>query len=188
MTIADPAPRIWLADEFLQTDQREFGPAWRYELVNGWIVALAALSPDHGAIAANLAGALIGRLRGTGCRAELGSGAAPKRQQRNTARTPDVSIRCGEDLRVVFEVISPSELRHWRDRDQKRRDLQDVEGVREIVEVYQAEAAVHVYRWADDGVWAFTAIDGIDTVLRLESVGIELPLAEIYEGLDDLTE
>jgi len=89
---------------------------------------------------------------------------------------------------VVFEVISPSELRHWRDRDRKRRDLQDVEGVREIVEVYQAEAAVHVYRRADDDAWMFTSIGGLDAVLRLESVGIELPLADIYQGLDDLTE
>jgi Uma2 family endonuclease len=144
LTIAETAGRIWSADEFLQTDQRESGPAWRYELVSGCIVAHPVQAPDHAVIAANLAGALIGRLRGSGCRAELGSGAAPLRQQRNTARIPDASIRCGEHLRVVFEVISPSELRHWRDRDQKRRDLQDVEGVVEIVEVYRAEAAVHV--------------------------------------------
>jgi Uma2 family endonuclease len=190
MTIAEPAARIWLADEFLQTDQREFGPAWRYELVDGRIVAHAAPSPDHGAIAGNLAGLLFAALRGRpgGCRLEVGSGAAPKRQQRNTARIPDVSIRCGEHLRVVFEVISPSELRHWRDRDQKRRDLQDVEGVQEIVEVYQAEAAVHLYYRADDGLWGFTAIDGLKAALRIESLGIELELAEIYQGVDGLSE
>jgi hypothetical protein len=112
---------------------------------------------------------------------------APKRQQRNTASIPDVSIRCGEHLRVVFEIISPAELRHWRDRDQKRRDLQDVEGVAEIVELYQAEAAVHLYRRTDDGSWSFSAIDGLDAVLRLETVGVELSLTEIYEGVDDLT-
>jgi Uma2 family endonuclease len=190
MSIAEPAGRTWLAGEFLLTDQREFGPAWRYELVDGRIVGHAAPSPDHAAIAGNLAGLMFNALRGQsgGCRLEVGSGAAPKRQQRNTARIPDVSIRCGEHLRVVFEVISSSELRHWRDRDQKRRDLQDVEGVREIVEVYQAEPAVHVYRRADDGAWTFTSVDGLDAVLGLESVGIELPLAEIYRGLDDLSE
>ena len=40
----------------------------------------------------------------------------------------------------------------------------------------------------DDGSWSFIAIDGLDAVLRLEGVGIELPLAEIYEGLEDLPE
>jgi len=188
MEAAERGGRTWTAADFLQTDQRDFGSAWRYELVAGVIVAHAAPSPDHGAIAANLVYVIGGSLRRlrSGCRVEVGTGAAPKRQQDDTARIPDVSVRCDEHPRVVFEVVSPSELRHWRQRDQKRRDLQEVEGVEEIVEVYQLEAAVHVYRRAEDGPWLFEAIDGLDAVLRLESVGIELPLADIYEGLSDL--
>lgn len=180
------AGRIWTAEEFLETDQYEFGPAWRYELVEGRIVAHAAPSPDHGAIAANLTVALGNRLRvaSNGCRVEVGSGAAPKNQQRATARIPDVSVRCGANPRVLFEVVSPSELRQLRERDRKRRHLQDVEGVEEIVEIYQFEAAVHVYRRAEDGSWSFDAIDGPDGVLRLRSIAIEIPVAEIYEGLD----
>jgi Uma2 family endonuclease len=102
---------VLTADEFLETDQREFGDAWRYELVDGRIVAHAAPRPDHGAILSLLNAALVSRLRGRrdGCRAESGSGAVPKRQQRNTARIPDAMIRCGEHPRVVFEVVSPSE-------------------------------------------------------------------------------
>jgi Uma2 family endonuclease len=188
MQAAERAARIWMAGEFLQTDQRDFGLAWRYELVAGRVTAHAAPSPDHGAIAANLTLAIGSRLRGRsdGCRVEVGSGAAPTREQKDTARIPDVTVRCGEHPRVLIEVISPSELRHWRDRDQKRRDLQDVEGVREIIEVYQSEAAIHVYRRDGNGSWTFEALDGLDAALRLESVEIELPLAEIYEGLDDL--
>jgi Uma2 family endonuclease len=175
----------WTADEFLATDQSEFGTAWRYELVDGQIIAHAAPSPDHGAITWNLAAALDGKLRfhPAGCRGEAGSGAAPKRQQRNTARIPDVTIRCGQHPRVVFEVLSPSELRRWRQRDQKRLDLQEVEGVREIVELHQAEATAHVYRGTEAG-WMFATVSGIDATLTLESVGIQLPLAEIYRGID----
>ena len=62
--------------------------------------------------------------------------------------------------------------------------MQNVEGVREIVEIYQSEPAVHVYRLGADGSWDFEAINGIDAVLRIESVGLEIPLAEIYEDLD----
>ena len=177
---------FWTADEFLKTDQGEFGPAWRYELVRGRIVAHAAPSPEHGVIAANLASALRTRLRGhsSGCRVEVGSGAAPRRQQRDTARIPDITVRCGEHPKVVFEVVSPSELRKWRQRDEKRADLQNVEGVREIIEIYQSEAAVHVYRLAADGSWHFEANDGVTAVVRLDSVGLEIPLAEIYEDLD----
>ena len=183
MDTAERAGKVWTAEEFLATDQSEFGDAWRYELVDGRIVAHAAPTPEHAAIISGLTTALGTRLRGSrdGCRPEAGSGAAPRNQQRSTARIPDATIRCGDLPRVVFEVVSPSELRKWRARDRKRRDLQGVEGVREIVEIYQDELAVHVYRREADGNWSFNAVGGADAVLRLPSVGLEVPLAEIYE-------
>ena len=119
--MAERAARTWTAADFLAADQHGFGSAWRYELVDGLIVAPGTRlrgNPDH-------------------CRPEIGSGAAPRRQQRATARIPDVTVRCGALPRVVFEVVSPSELCGWRARDRKRRALQDVEGVREIVEIYE---------------------------------------------------
>ena len=57
--------------------------------------------------------------------------------------------------------------------------LQAVEGVREVVEIYQDDYAAHVYRLMAGGSWAFEALGGEDAVLRLESLGIEVPLAEI---------
>jgi Uma2 family endonuclease len=183
MDTAERVGRLWTADEFLATDQHEFGPAWRYELVDGRIVAHAAPSPEHAAILAGLTGALVSRLRGRpdGCRPESGSGAAPRTRQRNTARIPDATIRCGELPRVVWEVVSPSELRAWRERDRKRSDLQAVEGVEEIVELYQGEMAAHLYRKQADGSWSFSAVGGTEAVLELRSVSIQVPLAEIYE-------
>jgi Uma2 family endonuclease len=171
------------AEAFLATDQSQFGSAWRYELVDGRIVGHAAPAPAHGAILAGLTAALGARLRGSpeGCRPEVGSGAAPRQQQRATARIPDATIRCGDLPRVVFEVVSPSELRAWHARDRKRRDLQEVEGVMEIVEIYQDEPAIHVYRREAEGTWSFDAIDGLGADLSLRSVALSIPLAEIYE-------
>jgi Uma2 family endonuclease len=171
------------AAAFLATDQSQFGSAWRCELVDGRIIGHAAPAPDHGAILAGLTGALTARLRGSpdGCRPEIGSGAAPRQQQRATARIPDATIRCGDLPRVVFEVVSPSELRAWHARDRKRRDLQDVDGVMEIVEIYQDEPAIHVYRREAAGTWSFDAIGGLGAQLSLRSVTLSIPLAEIYE-------
>jgi Uma2 family endonuclease len=183
MAAAERLRQLWTAEDFLATDQHEFGDAWRYELVDGEIVAHAAPSPDHGAILSGLATALGGRLRGNrdGCHSETGSGTIPRRQQRNTARIPDALIRCREHPRVVFEVVSASEMRHGRTQDRKRLDIQLVEGVREIVEIYQDEYALHVYRQAPDGSWQFEAIGGKDATLHLASVAIDIPLAELYE-------
>ncbi len=167
------------ADAFLGTDQSEFGTAWRYELVRGAIVAHAALSPEHGVILGNLAREIGNRLRDhPECRPEVGSGAVP--QYDDTARIPDAMIRCGQHPRVLFEVISPSELRHKRRWDQKRADLQAVEFVQEIVEIYQDEMLAHAYR-RHGADWVFELIAGPGAQMALPSVGITLPLAALYE-------
>ena len=169
------------ADTFLRTDQSAFGNAWRYELVRGAIVAHAAPSPEHGVILNNLAGELYNRMRDhRECRPEVGSGAAPQYEQRDTARIPDAMIRCGKHPRVLFEVVSPSELRHKRQRDQRRSDLQAVEGVLEIVEIFQDEMLAHAYRRQDAG-WVFESIAGPGAEVALPSVGIAIPLAALYE-------
>jgi Uma2 family endonuclease len=169
------------ADEFLRTDQCEFGNAWRYELVRGSIVAHAAPTPEHAVIHSNLAGELHGRLRGNPeCRSEIGAGAVSQYEQRDTARIPDATIRCGKLPRVLFEVISPSELRHKRQWDQKRSDLQAVEGVQEIVEIFQDELLAHAYRRQGTS-WTFESIAGPDATIDLPSVGIAVPLAALYD-------
>ena len=179
------------AAEFLATDQAEFGDAWRYELDEGVIVAHAAPSPEHGAILSMLNVAVGTRLlaRGrSGCRFESGSGAAPKKQQRATAKIPDAMIRCGHP-RVTFDVVSPSELKNIRRRDRRRAQLQDIEGVQEVVEIYQHVPAVHIYRRQEDARWEFVPVNGLESVMEIKSMEMSVPLAEIYEtvtlGLDD---
>lgn len=66
-------------------------------------------------------------------------------------------------------------MRQWRSRDRKRIDRQVVEGVREMVEIYQDEYAVHVHRQAPDGAWSFEAIGGRDAVLHLACFGNSYP-------------
>jgi putative restriction endonuclease len=169
------------ADTFLRTDQSEFGNAWRYELVRGAIVAHAAPAPERGVILSNLAYELNSRLRShPECSSEVGSGAAPQYEQRDTARIPDAVIRCGKLPHVLFEVVSPSELQHKRQRDQRRADLQAVEGVQEIVEIYHDEMLAHAYRRQAAG-WVFESIASPDAQVALPSVGITVPLMALYE-------
>ncbi|MDP9096314.1 MAG: Uma2 family endonuclease [Pseudomonadota bacterium] len=174
----------WTAASFLVTDQRTFGNAWRYELVDGVVVAHATPALLHGEIGGNLVFALKSRIRGQTCKVEIGSGAAPKNQQRPTARIPDVLVRCEGLPTILFEIVSPSELRDWRERNRKRRDEQDVAGVQEIVEIYQVQPSIHVYRRAEAGLWSFESIDELDGVLHLASLDLRLPLSEIYENVN----
>lgn len=171
------------ADAFLAMDQRTFGDAWRYEMVDGRIVAQAAPNPDHGAILMGLSTALGRRMRGRrDCRPESGSGAVPKAQQRNTARIPDAMVRCGQNPRVIFEIASPSDLEHPKTWTRRLRDLQAVEGVQELVVIYQDGSAT-LYRNTGDA-WTYELIDRLDASIRLASVDLDLPMAEIYEFVE----
>ncbi len=185
-TSARATNEAWTADAFLRTDQHAFGDAWRYELIEGVIVALAAQSPDHGAILSGLTAALATRLAGrpNGCRPEAGSGAGPTNQQRPTARIPDAIIRCGDLPRVAFDVVSASELKNWNACEQRRAHLQGIAGIQEIVEIYQREAAIHVYRRQEDGQWTFAPVIGLDASMDLQSVGLAVPLSQIYQFVD----
>jgi Uma2 family endonuclease len=111
----NPAYRKVEVQEFLDMD---FGDA-KAELVDGMIYMMSGGSRRHAAIAANLIFALMGKLRGSGCR-PYGSDLAA-RTGPNSIRYPDVSVYCGEanhpedpkakligDPEVVFEVLSAS--------------------------------------------------------------------------------
>lgn len=106
-------------------------------------------------------------------------GQSPKRQER--ARIPDGMVRCGDQPRVTFDVVSPSELRNVGQRDRRRAQLQGVEGVQEIVEIYQQAAAAHVHRRQTDGVWTFVPAIGLGALLELRSLELSIPLSEVYK-------
>ena len=84
---------------------------------------------------------------------------------------------------MLFEVLSPSELKRWRERDRKRLDEQDISGVEEIIEIYQSEPAIHIYR-RGKGHWAFEPVGGLEAMLELRSADLTIPLAEIYRYID----
>jgi len=81
---------------------------------------------------------------------------------------------------VLFEVVSPSELQPKRQWDQKRADLQAVEGVQEIVEIHQDEMLVHAYR-REGASWTFDFTAGPDAAVELRCFGIAIPLSALYD-------
>jgi len=75
---------------------------------------------------------------------------------------------------VPLEAVPPSDLGHKRPWDQRRSDLQAVEGVQEIVEIFQDEMLTHIYRRQGDRR-TFAWIAGANAVMELPGVGISGP-------------
>ena len=105
----------------------------------------------------------------------------------------DLSIVCGksqledreEDTllnpKVIVEVLSPSTERH--DRGWKFKNYQLIPSFEKYVLVFQDEPRIERFVRQGDVGWLKTSTDGLDQVLRLDTIECEIPLAEIYEDV-----
>ena len=82
---------------------------------------------------------------------------------------------------MLFEVLSASNT--LPQQLKLLDDYQTVPSVQQIVYLEQARASL--LSWTrDDPFWPREMIEGLEAELRLPSLGLSLPLSEIYEGLD----
>ena len=106
---------------------------------------------------------------------------------------PDLLGLCGEfephngrdhtcrNPQFIIEILSDSTEAY--DRGRKFLNYQTVPSLQEYVLVSQTEKVVEVFR-KDGNRWVYQALKGDDAVLKLESVGCEVPLLEIYGGVE----
>jgi Uma2 family endonuclease len=161
----------------------------RYEFDGFQPVAMTGGTRNHSRIALNISFALRLRLRGTGCE-PLGPDAGVATIG-DAVRYPDALVTCtsgpGTDrvvpgVVVVFEVLSPTSGR--TDRIEKLREYQAVPSIRRYVILEHTGVGLtdHV-RLKGDDPWIATALTDGD-ILRMPEIGIEVPIAEFYEGTD----
>jgi Uma2 family endonuclease len=106
-------------------------------------------------------------------------------------RFPDALVTCtrfpgtertAPDVVVVFEVLSAESGRH--DRIEKVREYAAVASIRRYVIVESTGIGLTVLeRQSGDEVWRATSLTG-DETLRMPEIGIEIPVAALYEDVD----
>jgi len=158
----------------------------RYERVGGVVRAMAGGTRGHNKVAINFLVALSSIVRRRGCEA-FGSDVKVV-SPRGDVMYPDVTVRCGprndrlttvDDPLLVVEVLSESTWRH--DLILKRLAYKSIPSLRVILYVAQDQARVDVVRRGADGRWDDDEpAVGLDSVLSLPELGVELPLAELY--------
>jgi Uma2 family endonuclease len=175
----DTLPRMD-AEQYLAYEQTQ---SIRHELVDSYLYAMTGSSDRHEEIAVNLVTALQIHLRGTGCRVYKGD---LKIRVVDDFYYPDVFVRCsGErghpyfktDPVLIAEVLSPGTQRY--DRGDKRLAYFSLPSLQEYVLIAQDRFMVEVYRRG--AVDPCERLERADDELRLESVGLTMKLAELYE-------
>ena len=162
----------------------------RSEFLDGMVRPMAGASEEHGAVTSILGELLSPHLRATGrCRFRDQDTQVPI-PEFNVYTYPDGVIACPPRFaarprgallnpKVIFEVLSPSTEAY--DRGDKFRFYQSLETFEEYVLISVGEPKVEVFGSASS--WVVRTYDGLDAVVRLDSVGLDLPLREIYQDI-----
>jgi Uma2 family endonuclease len=165
------------------------------EYLGGVIYAMAGARVAHNIIAGNTLVALGGRLRGRGCRA-FSSDMKIRVRLPSHVRFyyPDTSVICRSNAQndtfqdepaVLFEVLSRSTRR--TDEGEKKDAYLTIPSLNVYALVEQDSPTVVVFRRTENG-FAREVYSGLDAVIPLSEIGIELPLSEVYDGVDFIPE
>lgn len=182
--MAQPAVKGMTIDEFLDWAGQD--PDVRYELVHGQPQAMAPVSQTHSRLAGRLATAIGRRLRPP---CEVLMDTAIEREDRNDRfYEADLAVTCAPHQSgqqstpnpvLIVEILSGSTAEH--DRGTKVPDYMQTPSVQEILLVDSRAARTQLWR-RDGARWIVE--DFVDTAtLPLASVGIDLPLPALYEGV-----
>ena len=177
-------PKPITLDEFVAWEERQ---ELRYEY-DGFVArAMTGGTLAHASIQANLIRVLGNALRGSPCRAY---GSELKVRTDTSVRYPDALVTCSRgdprstfapDPVVLFEIVSRSSA--GIDLGVKNVEYQTLPSVKRYVVLRQSFAAADVFQRDDDGEWVneFVSAEG---VLAMPEIGVVIPLAEIYEGVE----
>ena len=181
MSAATVLPELSTAEAFVAWMARQ--PV-RHEMVEGRLVMMAGGSNAHVTIAGNLLVALRNRLRGGPCR-PFGSDFMVELDPRNRFY-PDVSVACGETRDwtdrpiLVAEVLSPATRRF--DLSVKLPRYLTCPGLRHVLYLEPDRPLARLWVPGEPpGDPAIVA--GLDARLLLPGLGLELPMAELYEDV-----
>lgn len=173
---------------------------FKSEYHDGEVFAMAGASPRHTIIVANTTYVLVGALKKRACTVH-NADLRIKVRASGLYTYPDVVVICDkprfDDPRedtvlnpaLIVEVLSPSTEAY--DRGAKFRHYRSIGSLTDYLLISQDRALIeHYVRQPDEAAgepgsrWLLTAWQGLENVAHIASLGIDLPLAEVYDKLD----
>lgn len=180
--------KTYAFEEYLTLERAE---EIRYEYWDGEVFAVAGTTKRHNLIVQNLTRLLYPFTRKNGCQTFAESIKQELRANRRYVY-PDVIYTCHPDdveaddgLRVrypslLIEVLSDST--QGVDRQAKRKSYFNLPSLQAYLLLSQHECYAELYQRAND-FWRFENFAALTDPIRIHTLGIDLPLADVYEGI-----
>jgi Uma2 family endonuclease len=181
---------IAAASECRSISGNERAAEFRSEYYNGRMYAMAGGSLRQAPIIANLVRRLGNAFDGSPCRV-VSSDLRVQVSPDGLHTYPDVVVVCGPpELRdshkdtllsptLVIEILSPSTEAY--DRGFKSAQYRTLKSLKEYALVSQSEPRVELFRRHSGNDWLLTDSIGLQSACRFDSVGCEIPLAQVYD-------
>jgi Uma2 family endonuclease len=162
----------------------------KLEWFDGRVYAMAGGTPEHSALAAQVAHLLANALEGRPCRV-FNSDLKLRVLATGLATYPDVAVLCGEvaydpenpnavtNPVVLVEVLSHTTESY--DRNEKWAHYRRIPSLKEYVLVSQAEPRIEVYTRRAADRWQLAEYRA-GTVAHLESLDTGLPVERVYHN------
>jgi Uma2 family endonuclease len=184
---AVPKWNLVSVDEYLAGELRS---PIKHEYLGGVLYAMAGARNAHNLIASNTLVALGSRLRGKRCR-PYNSDTKIRLRLPHQVRFyyPDVSVICRpnpptdsfqDEPALLVEVLSHRTRR--TDEGEKRDAYLTIPSLSAYLLVEQEVPAVVVFRRTEHG-FVRELYQGLEAVIPLPEIDVELPLAEVYEAV-----
>ncbi|MEY3442942.1 MAG: hypothetical protein RLZZ519_1223 [Bacteroidota bacterium] len=163
------------------------------EYQNGVIYDMAGGDPEHSRIAANCCAFILSAIKDKKC-SSFTSDLQVGIELAESYFFPDVTVICGplerskkhtnvvKNPQVIVEVLSPSTMD--RDRTSKLLRYMQIPSLQEYILVEQHKPLVDVCFINDRGVWDSETVRGLDGMVKIRSLGIEVAMADIYRLVD----
>jgi len=180
-------PARMTAAEFLAWNP---GGAQRFELVDGIPRAMAPAAIIHGFLQNELGSRLRIHLRArnSACSVIANPGVVPRLMPDHNFRIPDLGVTCSpltptqtmlDEPVLLVEILSPgNQPKTWSNV----WAYTTIPTVRELLVLHTSRVAADILRRTGDGGWPQRFAPAADGVLSLETLGFQVPLAELYEG------
>ena len=186
--VSNRVPRKWTFEEYVTYEEET---RIKHEYIDGEIYAMSGGTRKHAVISANCTRVIGNQILDSECYVTN----SEMRVQIDPSKFvyPDFVVVCGEgefieenevtllNPTLVAEVLSDSSEKY--DRGIKSQYYRSLPSLQHYLIVDQSQVQVELYT-RQEGDWLIQDFNQLDMAISLEAIGVELPVSEVYRGIE----